>query len=225
LSFSPKAYTRVEPTPALGLAFRPMQTEANYTTWPLVTDLFPSSFPGVQTKQDPLVVDIDREKLIARMRDYFDPAISDTELAQLYAGSMDGTGACEPVSTRRFLVNRGFLPEYLVRFAFRPFDLRWLYWEPETKLLGRPVPDYFRQVDGNRHWIITQRMPRRDWAPPQVIRALGCIDLMDRSASCITAFLKPDETHGGLFGSQAISTDRLVLKQAKALRCSFDTAV
>ena len=42
------------------------------------------------------------------------------------------------------------LPQYLVRFEYRAFDRRWIYWEPETNLLGRKSPDFFPQVfEGN----------------------------------------------------------------------------
>ena len=29
-----------------------------------------------------------------------------------------------------------------VRYAYRPFDNRWLYWEAETRLLDEKSPDY-----------------------------------------------------------------------------------
>ena len=29
-----------------------------------------------------------------------------------------------------------------VRFAYRPFDTRWLYWEADSQLLDRPRPEY-----------------------------------------------------------------------------------
>jgi hypothetical protein len=105
---------------------------------------------------------------------------------------MDGTDACEPKSTRAYLIKRGFLPKYIVRYAFRPFDNRWLYWEPETKLLGRKVPEYFPNVFPGNVALVTQQKPRREWAPPQIISALGCLDLMDRSATCFPLFLRED---------------------------------
>ena len=38
----------------------------------------------------------------------------------------------------------------IIRYAYRPFDARWLFWESETKLLDRNRADYVAQVfDGN----------------------------------------------------------------------------
>ena len=187
-----KIYTRLKPPLEVGLPFLPMQTESGYYKWPILTKLFPTAFPGVQTKQDALLTDIDRRSLEKRMELYFNAELSNEEVARQVPGSMDGTDACEPKSARAYLIKRGFLPKYIVRYAFRPFDNRWLYWEPETKLLGRKVPEYFPNVFPGNVALVTQQKPRREWAPPQIISALGCLDLMDRSATCFPLFLRED---------------------------------
>ncbi|MBM4163058.1 MAG: hypothetical protein FJ222_01235 [Lentisphaerae bacterium] len=46
-----------------------------------------------------------------------------------------------------------FLPAHVVRCCYRPFDVRWLYWEPETKLLDEKRSDYFPQVFEGNIWI------------------------------------------------------------------------
>src|SRR5438309_47435 len=78
-------------------------------------------------QQDTLVIDIDQEKLESRMSDYFDPSLSDQQLAHLHPGAMDGSNACEPISTRAGLLRRGYLSQYLVPILSRPFDQRWIY--------------------------------------------------------------------------------------------------
>jgi len=185
-----KIYTRLKPPLEVGLPFLPMQTESGYYKWPLLTELLLVSFPGVQTKQDALLTDIDRSSLEKRMKLYFNTELSNEEVARQVPGSMDGTDACEPKSTRAYLVQRGFKPEFIVRYAFRPFDNRWLYWEPETKLLGRKVPEYFPQTFSGNIALVSQQKPRREWNPPQIISALGCLDLMDRSATCFPLSLR-----------------------------------
>ena len=37
--------------------------------------------------------------------------------------------------------------------------------------------------------MVAQHKPRREWSPPQVISSLGCLDLIDRGATCIPAWL------------------------------------
>ena len=79
-----------------------------------------------------------------------------------------------------------------VRHVYRPFDTRWLYWEAGNGLLGRPVPDYWPHVFKGNKCLVAQQKPRREWSPPQVISHLGCLDLMDRGATCIPVYLRDD---------------------------------
>ncbi len=79
-----------------------------------------------------------------------------------------------------------------IRFAYRPFDNRWLYWEAETKLLDEKRADYMPHVFTGNLWLVTQQKPRREWSPPQVIASMGCLDLMDRGATCIPVRLHDD---------------------------------
>jgi hypothetical protein len=203
-------YIALTPELLLGLPFRPAQTDQGYAGWPLLVELFPISFPGVQTKQDPFLVDIDRTKLVARMQDYFNPGIPDNQLAALHTGSMDGTDACEPVSTRVYLAKRGFLPDYVARFLFRPFDLRWLYWEPETKLVGRPSPDYYPQIFDENVWMAAVHHNRKSYDPPLVARRLCCLHIIERSANMFPLFLKPRNNGKDLFTDPAESETRRI---------------
>ena len=52
--------------------------------WPALPDLFPVSFPGVKTSRDGFLVDVDLDRLRARVRDYFDPDVSHEEIARRY---------------------------------------------------------------------------------------------------------------------------------------------
>src|SRR5437870_9546359 len=92
---------------------------------------------------------------------------------------------------RDHLLQHGFRPENIVRYCYRPFDVRWLYWEPETKLLDEKRTEYYPHVFDGNVWIISQQKPRREWSAPQFIRSIGCLDLMDRGASCIPLYLMP----------------------------------
>ena len=144
--FDPAAYQALTPPKELGVPFVPINVEGAYLAWPRLTELLKQGFPGVQSKQDNLVVDISRANLEQRMKDYFNPSITDEALACIHPGSMDGTHASEPKATRAYLLKRGFLPHYLTPYTYRPFDRRWIYWEPETSLLGRKSPEFFANL-------------------------------------------------------------------------------
>ena len=190
-------YNSVEPCLPLGLPFAPTTMSAGWPEWPPLPDLFPVFFPGVQSKRDTFLIDIDIDRLKSRIDDYFLADLSHDEIARRYPVAMkDSSGFVVPDArlVRDGLLARGGPNESdFVRFSYRPFDNRWLYWDIGRGLLGRPVPDYKTQIFDGNLWMISQQKPRRDWSCPQVISSPGCIDLMDRGATCIPAWL-PDES-------------------------------
>ncbi|WP_312915567.1 type ISP restriction/modification enzyme [Candidatus Competibacter phosphatis] len=52
---------------------------------------------------------------------------------------------------------RKFRSENIVRYAYRPFDIRWLYWEPETKLLDEKRSEYFPHIFDDNVFFIHYR--------------------------------------------------------------------
>ncbi len=184
-----ETYAVVEPELRLGLPLKPRAVGTDYLSWPLLTELFPASFPGVKTSRDDVVVDIDKDRLIRRMERYFNPEISHEEMRGIAPGAMASTARFQAEQTRDNLRKRGFKPENVVSYCYRPFDTRWLYWEPATKLLDEKRSEYFPHVRARQPWLVTQQMPRREWSQPQAVTDLACIDLMDRSASCFPLYL------------------------------------
>ena len=185
-----KIYTRLKPPLEVGLPFLPIQTEAGYYKWPLLTDLFPVSFPGVKTSRDEFLVDVEKDALVERLEKYFDPETSHEEMNRIAPGLMENTPRFKAKLVRDELRKRGFLKKNVVRYCYRPFDVRWLYWEPETKLLDEKRTEYFLQVFDGNVYLVTQQKPRREWSQPQVLHSIGCLDLMDRGASCFPLSLR-----------------------------------
>ena len=66
-------YDVVEPNLSLGLPFEQMAVSDGWNDWPSLTHLFPVSFPGVKTSRDSFLVDVDLDRLKARVTDYSTP--------------------------------------------------------------------------------------------------------------------------------------------------------
>ena len=150
---SANRYRRVHPRLAIGLPFAASSEAGDYLSWPTLTALFPTSFPGLLTSRDDFVIDVERSVLEARMRTYFDATIGDAEIAARWPSAIEDASRFDGAETRRRLLERGFLPEKIVRYAYRPFDNRWLYWEPQTKLLHEKRSEYFPHVQPGNLWI------------------------------------------------------------------------
>jgi hypothetical protein len=187
-----KIYQTLKPPLEIGLPFLPMETESGYYKWPLLTGLFPTSFPGVKTSRDEFLVDMEKDALVERLEKYFDREVSHEEMKRLDSGVMDNSARFKAEIVRDELRKRGFLKKNVVRYCYRPLDIRWLYWEPETKLLDEKRTEYFLQIFEGNVYLVTQQKPRREWSQPQFLRSIGCLDLMDRGASCFPLWLRED---------------------------------
>ena len=186
-------YESVKPVLQLGLPFAQTAMSKDWFDWPALPDLFPVSFPGVKTSRDGFLVDTDLDRLKARIGDYFDESLSHDEIARRYPGAMKSTAQFNARAVRDALLQRGGpLDTGFIRFTYRPFDIRWLYWEADSGLLDRPRPDYRQHVFEGNMWLVSQQKPRREWSPPQAISQIGCLDLMDRGATCIPTYLHDD---------------------------------
>ena len=123
------------------------------------------------------------------MHDYFDPKISNEEMREKYPSVMAEIGGFDSIGTREKLRKRG-MADSIIRYAYRPLDVRWLYWESETKLVDRNRAEYRPHVRPGNLTLCTQQKPRREWEPPQVVQSMACLDLIDRGSSNFPLRLK-----------------------------------
>ena len=153
-------YDTVEPVLSLGLPFATVAVGEGWQEWPNLPDLFPTSFPGVKTSRDSFLVDIDHNRLAARVAELFNS--EDTEPDE----------------------------EGFVRYSYRPLDTRWLYWQADGGLLDRPRTDYKPHVFGGNLWLVFQRAARPDSSPPLLTGYMGDLNQMNSGVHCVPAWLR-----------------------------------
>ena len=191
-------YDDVAPVLPLGLPFVQTAVSEDWFGWPTLPDLFPVSFPGVKTNRDSFLVDTDLDRLRARIGDYFDPFLSHEEIARRYPGAMKSSSGFivrDARAVRDALLARGGPNEAgFVRHAYRPFDIRWLYWEGDGVLLDRPRPDYHPHVFKGNTWLSFNKRPQKGAAEPRacVIEQIGCHDLIGNATCFFSAWLRDD---------------------------------
>ena len=93
-------YEEIAPILPLGLPFVRTAVSEDWFAWPALPDLFPVSFPGVKTSRDGFLVDVDLDRLRARVRDYFDPDVNHEEIGRRYPGVMKSTARFDAPETR-----------------------------------------------------------------------------------------------------------------------------
>lgn len=169
------SYEIVRAKAELGFPLLPMRTAKKYFRWPSLPDLFPVYFPGVKTSRDALLVDIDRERLVSRMNAYFDPRVSDEEMERICPCALESTTGFNAKQTRRSLQDRGIRLSGFVQYMYRPFDLRWLYWEPDGKLLDRKRIEFHSALGRYRNFFLEARekQPKESFDRGYVVKHLA----------------------------------------------------
>ena len=188
-------YSTLNSSLDLGLPFKPVTVSDDWHDWPALPDLFPVVFSGVKTARDGFLVDIDLGPLKERIDDYFNPKLSDAVIAQRYPVAMQTAPRFDPRSVRATLLARGQSNEAgITRYAYRPFDTRWLYWEADTKLLDEKRTDYKPHVFEGNLWLSSSHRIRKGESEPQTAftRHIASYHLIERVANWFPAYLRDE---------------------------------
>ena len=126
--------------------------------------------------------------------------MSHEEIARRYPGVMKTTARFDARAIRDALLARGGPTEDgFVRFTYRPFDNRWLYWESETKLLDEKRADYWPHVFKENLWLSAAQHLRKGATEPQAgfTRHMTSLHLIERTALMFPAWLRNDGIGNG----------------------------
>ena len=189
-------YGDIDPVLPLGLPFASVTVNRGWSDWPSLPDLFPTSFPGVKTSRDSFLTDVDLERLEKRVADYFNRDLGHEEIARLYPSVMNSGARFDSGEIRDSLLRRDD-PDGrsgIVRYAYRPFDIRWLYWEATTKLLDEKRADYKPHVFDGNLWLSSAQHLRKGAEEPQTCFAtdIGSLHLIERGANMFPAWLRDE---------------------------------
>jgi hypothetical protein len=167
------------PIVARGPAFvlRPPRGEIpdHYLAWPSLDEAMPFHREGVQTNRDAIATDVDRDRLLARLRDFVRGRRT-AELARAWRPTRHYDPEVARAALAEALERRGET-DVIRRMAYRPFEDRWLVavaplcHRPRPALLaaighGGPVLLGVRKDRGERRWAhfgVTDLPPDSSW--------------------------------------------------------------
>ncbi len=161
-------YVSIIPEPLLGLPYAQLIYTQQYLGWPLLSELFQTNFNGVQTSRDNLLVEIDRHVLEGKMQ--------------------------------RFLTSSTHLATYnhwhIRRYLYRPFDVRFVYWEGGTELLVRSREEYIGGHFENAS-IVLSKQDRVCYSGPIISSSIVDLNSVDGGANVFAeAFTASNRLHG-----------------------------
>ena len=98
---------------------------------------------------------------------------------------MSSARILEARAVRDKLLRRGGPFEHgFLRYVYRPYDIRWLYWEGNSGLLDRPRADYKSHVLGGNLWLeAREKEAREDFS-----RGTFCRHLADNFGNGLSSF-------------------------------------
>ena len=81
-----------------------------------------------------------------------------------------------------------------VRYSYRPFDTRWLYWDADTKLLDEKRTEYKSEVFKGNLWLSSAQHIRKGATEPQAsfTHDLASYHLIERGSLWFPAWLKEE---------------------------------
>lgn len=189
-------YQTVTPCLPLGLPFMETAVADGFFDWPALPELLPISFPGVKTSRDEFLVDTDLDRLRERVTLYFDPTIPDSTIAQRFPSVMHQQGSFNGPAIRQRALDVGLREEGFTRYAYRPFDIRWLYWDGESGLLDRAREEYKPHVfKGNQFIEAREKQSKEDFSRGTITSVLSD-NFGSGLSTFFPAFIREESDHG-----------------------------
>lgn len=155
-------YTTPVPSPENRFSFRSVTTSVAYQSWPRVTEFAEEELiSGLQEMRRGGFLDIDRDKLEARMRRYLDPSVEWASFKDDGGGLTKDAGGFVARTARTKAQNEKFDAARIRKYALYPFDNRWAYYTTVSTLWNRPRPNLVRHQREDNLFFVTRMAAER----------------------------------------------------------------
>ena len=162
-------------------SLRPWNVSSEYLLWPKASDLCAiSPFNGpIERRGNSLIVFPEQKEHLARLSDYLNRNMPDSEIASAIPKWMMSSGEFDAAKVRLNLTSKddiSYKPENIVIYPFKPFDMRIAYLDADiAPLFSRPAPQLLAQrFDGNRFFITRDTADKALEGPPFLLSPVVC---------------------------------------------------
>ena len=159
-----KQYEKVEPAKENRFAFVPSKVVGDYLQWPRIPDFAATpSFNGPVERRAFALISVEKKPLVSRMVAYFDESVSNSEVERIYPSlMMTGNRIVGPEARKKVLSEFSFDESRIVRYPFKPYDIRWCYLENLRPLFSEPSPQLLEQRFKGNSFFITRDTADKD---------------------------------------------------------------
>jgi hypothetical protein len=139
-------------------SFRPTQVNDDYLAWPKLTEFCAiAPINGLMEKRGGDLMDMEKEALQERISAYLNPDLGWEDYAVSGNGLVDSRAGFDPKTIRRKALLAGtFNPSNLVRYALRPFEVRWGYYSSVSGVWNRSRPTLWKQCWQGNAFLMTR---------------------------------------------------------------------
>ncbi|MGA2150214.1 MAG: type ISP restriction/modification enzyme, partial [Bryobacteraceae bacterium] len=180
----PQSFEKLEPSEQSRWKLVPFSAQGGFDDWPALDQLFVTKLQGVNPNRglDGSVVEIDRNLLVNRMRDYFSNMTLE-RLRERHPVLMQDRARYAAAEVRKKLkAGTNFDEDKAVPYVVFPLDQRWLYYETEHKFLNEARSDLFQNLKDNE-FLVTVPEPRKvSEARPILLNTAFDLHLHDRGS-------------------------------------------
>lgn len=220
-------YEKAQPNATNRYSLRSSDVSTYYLNWPRSVELCEvPPFNGPVERRAFALISNEVETLSKRIRAYFDKAISDNEVEQIYPSlMMTGNRIVGPDARKKIQREFVFDQTRIVRYPFKPFDIRWCYLANLRPLFSEPSPQLLSQrFENNAFFITRDTADKEPEGSPFYFSKLVCdYDSISGHARHFPILLRPSllkkskasETQGKLF---SIGTSEITANLSLAAR-------
>ncbi len=180
----PRPFETFEPSAQSRWKLVPFSAHGGFDDWPALDQLFVAKLQGVNPNRglNDSIVDMDRQALVDRMREYFSD-ISLDQLRERHPVLIQNRARYDASGVRKKLKSRiGFDESKMVPYVVFPLDQRWLYYETEGKLLNEARGDLFRNLDANEFLVTVPEPRKQSETRPVLLTTAFDLHLHDRGS-------------------------------------------
>ena len=213
-------YKISDPQPFNKYSFRPGKVGPEYLAWPKLPD-FAADQPinGLMEKRGGGLISVERDKIAARMKDYYDNNIDWAAYKLLHKELTKEAAGFEAEDARKKAQKAEmFDPTHVVRYLTRPFDIRLAYYTDVPSIWNRSRPELWTQYTKGNRFLISRpaRVADPEGVPFCFTRCLGDNDAF-RGHAYYIPFTKHDDAVGMLGGATSANLSKSARQYLKAL--------
>jgi hypothetical protein len=189
--FSELSFQAIFPdSPLYLLVPRSNENRQEYEGWLKITEIMSLTSAGFITARDKFVIDMDLNSLESRMSDFIDKTITTAQIRDKYFSGKgsdkypDGdTRSWKLEEARKSVQNDPGRDSRIRKCLYRPFDERYIYWDPS--MIDWPRPEVMGQMlSGDNLALITSRMTKGEiFAHAQVTKNISEVICMSAKSS------------------------------------------